>query len=265
MEITHRARPREGCRIAEHASGFGSITLLQSYHSEPKVLVSSFGDKFRFSRLMVGLLHGVRSKGRHSAARHNGALSTIMSASVSSRRKLTVSRPELLNGGSDHSFRQFVHDMLAFAARIQEVRSRLGRAIDLAGQKYTVLIAIAHLQDQDGGVGINEIAAHLHLSSAFVTIETNGLLKSGLVVKRTNPLDRRRVLLMITPKAAKLLDKLTVVQAPVNDALFGCLSGKDFVSLRQMVSRLVETGDGALRLLDEWDSNKHGRARRSRA
>ena len=182
-----------------------------------------------------------------------------------SRRNLTVSRLALLDGGSDQSFRQFVHDMLAFAARIQEVRSRLGRVIGLAGQKYTVLIAIAHLQDQDGGVGINEIADHLHLSSAFVTIETNGLLKSGLVVKRTNPQDRRRVLLMITPKAAKLLDKLTVVQAPVNDALFACLSTKDFVSLRQMVSRLVETGDGALRLLAEWDSSKQGRARRRRA
>ena len=107
--------------------------------------------------------------------------------------------------------------MLAFAARIQEVRSRLGRTVGLAGQKYTVLIAIAHLQDQDGGVGINEIAAHLHLSGAFVTIETNGLIKSGLVAKRTNPRDRRRVLLMITPKAARLLDRLTVVQAPVND------------------------------------------------
>jgi DNA-binding MarR family transcriptional regulator len=155
--------------------------------------------------------------------------------------------------------------MLAFAARIQEVRSRLGRVIGLAGQKYTVLIAIAHLQDQEGGVGINEIAGHLHLSSAFVTIETNGLLKSGLVVKRTNPQDRRRVLLMITPKAAKLLDRLTVVQAPVNDALFGCLSEKEFVSLRQVVPRLVETGDSAVRLLEEWDSQQQGRARRRRA
>ena len=140
-----------------------------------------------------------------------------------------MSRVELLPEGSDQTFRQFVHDMLAFAARIQEVRSRLGRVVGLAGQKYTVLIAIAHLQDQDGGVGINEIAAHLHLSGAFVTIETNSLIKSGLVAKRTNPKDRRRVLLMITPKAARLLDRLTVVQAPVNDALFRCLSAANFV------------------------------------
>jgi MarR family transcriptional regulator, organic hydroperoxide resistance regulator len=141
-------------------------------------------------------------------------------ASPHAKRSLTVSRPALLEAGSDRAFRQFVHDMLAFAARIQEVRSRLGRAIGLAGQKYTVLIAIAHLQDRAGGVGINEIAEHLHLSGAFVTIETNGLIRSGLVAKRTNPQDRRRVLLTITPKAADLLDRLTELQAPVNNALF---------------------------------------------
>jgi DNA-binding MarR family transcriptional regulator len=181
-----------------------------------------------------------------------------------SSRKLTVSRAELLPGGSDETFRQFVHDMLAFAARIQEIRSRLGQTIGLAGHKYTVLIAIAHLQNQDGGVGINEIAAHLHLSGAFVTIETNSLIKSGLVTKKTNPLDRRRVLLTITPKAARLLDRLTDVQAPVNDALFGCLSASAFASLRSTVSRLVGTADEALQLLDGWDAKTPTRLRRGR-
>jgi DNA-binding MarR family transcriptional regulator len=181
-----------------------------------------------------------------------------------SRRKLTVSRAELLADGSDETFRQFVHDMLAFAARIQEIRSRLGKAINLAGHKYTVLIAIAHLQDQDGGVGINEIAAHLHLSGAFVTIETNSLIKSGLVTKKTNPRDRRRVLLMITPKAARLLDRLTDVQAPVNDALFSCLSAAGFGSLRSTVSRLVGAADEALQLLDDWDAKRPTFVRRGR-
>jgi DNA-binding MarR family transcriptional regulator len=180
------------------------------------------------------------------------------------RRRLTVSRDALLTGGSDQTFRQFVHDMLAFAARIEEVRSRLGRVIGLAGHKYTVLIAIAHLQDQDGGVGINEIAEHLHLSGAFVTIETNGLLQAGLIVKKTNPVDRRRVLLSITPKAEALLNKLATVQSPVNDALFQCLSPADFRWLRRIISQLVDTGDDALRLLDEVGTGKPKRARRAR-
>jgi DNA-binding MarR family transcriptional regulator len=169
-------------------------------------------------------------------------------------RTLTVSRPELLTNGSDLMFRQFVHDMLAFAARIEEVRGRLGQKIGLAGQKYTILISVAHLQDQPGGVGINEIAEHLHLSGAFVTTETQGLIKAGLVGKKMNPRDRRRVLLSITPKARRLLNELTAVQQPVNDALFRCLSSADFVSLRSVIAKLVDTGGQALRMLDAFDA-----------
>jgi MarR family transcriptional regulator, organic hydroperoxide resistance regulator len=179
-----------------------------------------------------------------------------------STRGLTVSRPELLNRGSDRDFRQFVHDMLAFAARIEEVRNRLGRQIGLAGQKYTVLIAIAHLQHQEGGVGINEIAAHLHLSGAFVTIETKGLIQAGLVTKAVNPQDRRRVLLTITPKATRLLDEFTAVQSPVNNALFRCLSAADFRQLRRITSQLVETGGDALRLLDTLNEKPRKPVRR---
>ncbi|WP_244644360.1 MarR family winged helix-turn-helix transcriptional regulator [Azorhizobium oxalatiphilum] len=152
--------------------------------------------------------------------------------------------------GSDRAFRQLVHDTLAFAARIQEVRSRLGALIGLSGAQYTILVAIAHLQDREAGVGVNLLAEHLHLSGAFVTIEVNKLVAADLVSKEVNPEDRRRVLLTITPKANQLLDDLTAVQRPANDTLFDCLSGEEFHSLRSIVSRLVTTGDRTLKLLD---------------
>ncbi|TDU00509.1 DNA-binding MarR family transcriptional regulator [Azorhizobium sp. AG788] len=166
------------------------------------------------------------------------------------RGQLTVSRPELLMDGSDRAFRQLVHDTLAFAARIQEVRSRLGALIGLSGAQYTILVAIAHLQGREGGVGVNLLAEHLHLSGAFVTIEVNKLVAAELVVKEVNPEDRRRVLLTITPKAGQLLDDLTTVQRPVNDTLFECLSAEDFHRFRTIVSQLVATGDRTLKLLD---------------
>src|ERR1700761_6588613 len=90
-----------------------------------------------------------------------------------------VSRPELLVGNSDHAFRQFVHDTLAFSARLQQVRSQLGQVIGLSGTQYTVLIAIAHLQGEDEKVGVNLVADHLHFSGAFITIEMNKLVVAG--------------------------------------------------------------------------------------
>jgi DNA-binding MarR family transcriptional regulator len=83
-----------------------------------------------------------------------------------------------------------------------------------------------------------------------MAIEVNRLVREGLVVKRVNPLDRRRVVLTIAPAGRKLLDNLTAIQRPVNDTLFDCLSADEFRILRALTARLVDSGDRALRLID---------------
>lgn len=161
----------------------------------------------------------------------------------------TVTRSELLAGGTDRAFRQLVHDMITFGGHIQEVRNRLAATIGLSGTQYTILIAIARLRTE-GGVGVNRVAEHLHLSGAFVTIEVNRLVEAGLVSKRTNPEDRRRVLLEITEKGRHLLDRLQPVQRPVNDTLFESITTEEFDLLRRVMGRLVGNGGRALRLID---------------
>lgn len=163
----------------------------------------------------------------------------------------TVSRPELLIDGSDEAFRHFVHDTLAFALRLQEIRNRLGQVIGLSGTQYTVLIAVAHLHGTGEKVGINMVADHLHFSGAFITIEINKLVAAGLVDKTTDADDRRRVVLVITEKARKLLNKLAPVQRPANDMLFGSLSAKNFEKLRIIMSDLVLTAEQTIHLLSD--------------
>jgi DNA-binding MarR family transcriptional regulator len=160
----------------------------------------------------------------------------------------TVSHPALLVNDSDKVFRQMVYDTLAFAARIQEVRSRFGAFIGLPGAQYSILMAIAH--QQDDGIGVNAIAEHLHLSGAFVTTEINKLVLAGLVEKREHPSDRRRVLLRITERARARLRDLSAIQIQGNDALFECLDRKDFETFRTLIAKLVVCGDNSLRLLD---------------
>ena len=162
---------------------------------------------------------------------------------------MTVSRPELLLDGSDLAFRQMVHDIMAFAARMQENRARVAAYAGLSGQQYTILITIAHNQDQDG-FGIIQVAEHLRLSGAFVTIEVNKLVESGLVRKKPNPVDRRRVLLTVLPRGRELLDKLSRVQRPSNDTIFGSLSADAFRTLRTVIPQLVDGSDQSLKLID---------------
>src|SRR5258708_12013150 len=113
----------------------------------------------------------------------------------------TVTRPELLIEGSDWAFRQFVHDTLAFSARLQQVRGQLGQVIGLSGMQYTVLIAIAHLRAVDEKVGVNLVADHLHFSGAFITIEINKLVAAGLLEKEPDPQNQRRFLPTLPPNA----------------------------------------------------------------
>jgi DNA-binding MarR family transcriptional regulator len=164
-------------------------------------------------------------------------------------RMPTINRPEMLRRGSDTDFRVFIHDTLAFAARILEVRNGFGAILGLSGSQYSILISIGRLQGKDG-VGVNAIADHLHLSGAFVTIEVNRLVALGFVDKASDPDDGRRVRLKITDEGSRKLATLLPVQAPVNDALFASLSRSEFDAFRKIMARLVTNGDEALALLD---------------
>ena len=164
-------------------------------------------------------------------------------------RHATVSKPELTPDRTDAKFRVFVQNFLAVSSRVGEVRAGFGELLGLSGTAYSTLISIAHLETQEGGVGVSRLAKHLHLSGAFVTIEVTKLVKAGLVAKRTNTKDRRRVVLSLTESGRERLAKLAQVQAPVNDALFGSLSREEFDTLADMMERLVPCGDHALSLL----------------
>jgi len=160
---------------------------------------------------------------------------------------LTVSRPELLCDGSDADFRALVHDLLAFSARLQAIRASFGALTGLSGVQYTILISIAHLA-RDRGVGVKAVAEHLSLSGAFVTIETGKLTERGLVCKRPDPEDGRRVRLSVTDKGRRLLADLAPVQQEVNDLLFESLGREDFRRLRRLARGLLEGSARAVAL-----------------
>lgn len=138
--------------------------------------------------------------------------------------------------------------MLAFAADIEAVRGGFARLVGLTGSQYTILMSVSHLQ-RSGDVSVNMVAEHLHLSGAFVTIETGKLIKKGLLDKRQDPLDRRRVCLSISSKGIDLLHTLAPTQVAVNDVLFEFLDAPQFRQMRAMIDRMTSCGDRALSLL----------------
>jgi MarR family transcriptional regulator, organic hydroperoxide resistance regulator len=159
----------------------------------------------------------------------------------------TVTRPELLNDGTDRDFRQLVHNIFAFMARHEAIRDGHARQIGLAGIEYTTLISIGHLA-LDGDVNVKTVADHLHMSGAFITTVTSKLQALGLVEKIQDSVDRRRISLLTTEKGKSLLRKLAPYQREINDVEFGSLSKDDFQFLSRVLENLIVSGDEAMAL-----------------
>lgn len=165
------------------------------------------------------------------------------------KRRLTVTRPELLDDESDGRFRALLSDLFAFGSRLNDARARFAGYIGLTSPQYLILIALS-LAPPGSEVGVAQIAERLHLSGAFVTIEVNKLVKIGLIEKQPHSSDKRRVNLVVTPEGVKRLERLAGLQRPVNDALFSTLDRADFELLSDALHRLARGATQAIHLAD---------------
>ena len=158
---------------------------------------------------------------------------------------LTVSRSPLLVRGSDAQFRQLIHDLIAYGHRLDACRDAFAAIIGVSGVQYEILM----LASRADGLAVGEVAARLHRSGAFITIEANKLAERGILEKASDPSDGRRVLLRMASKGQGLVEQLAPHQRRINDILFECLDAKRFRELRGLAADLVACGDRAVAML----------------
>src|SRR5687767_12008421 len=164
-----------------------------------------------------------------------------------SRKKVppTVSRAALLSGGSDAEFRGLIHDLIAYGHKLDACRDAFARIAGVSGVQYEILMLVSRAE----GLSVGEIAARLHRSGAFITIEGNKLVERGLLEKGSDPRDGRRVLLRVNSRSRALLERLAPFQRRINDVLFERLDATRFRRLRALARELVACGDRAVALL----------------
>src|SRR5689334_24022059 len=111
-----------------------------------------------------------------------------------SRRKsvapATVSRPALLVDGSDAEFRGLIHDLIAYGHRLDACRDAFAAIAGVSGVQYEILMLVSRAE----GLSVGEVAARLHRSGAFITIEANKMAAQGILEKRSDPRDGRKVI-----------------------------------------------------------------------
>ena len=158
---------------------------------------------------------------------------------------LTVTRSALLRGGSDANFREFLHAFMVFARRVDAVRATLAEQIGVTPPQYEML---SHIRQWQGtpGVTVRRLAEELHCTGAFVTTEIGKLRNAGLVVKRKDPADARRILLRLSARCERALQVIAPVQSQLNDLLFASITPEAFSLLRELMPRLAGDGDRAV-------------------
>ncbi len=171
----------------------------------------------------------------------------------------TVNRPELLESGSDREFRALVQEMFAMAAGIEAVQEGFAAMIGLSSPQYTLLVTVRHLEGEQA-VGVTRLARYLRLSAPFVAIEVAKLVRLGLVRKRADSRDGRRIRLSVTPKGHQLLTRLAPDQAQVNDLLFQNLSSQEFRELRRLLGKLAFGAERGIALLNYLIGERNLRA-----
>ena len=158
----------------------------------------------------------------------------------------TVSRPALLSGGSDAEFRGLIHDLIAYGHKLDACRDAFAAIAGISGAQYEILMLVSRADD----LSVGEVAARLHRSGAFITIEANKLAERGILEKGSDPGDGRKVLLKTTSKGQALLEHLAPYQQRINDVLFEFVDAKRFRELRALAAQLVARGDRAVAMLE---------------
>ncbi len=168
----------------------------------------------------------------------------------------TVTRKDLLSGGSDAKFRKLLYEITALADRVESMRALFAKHFGITRPQYNVLLYVAQHQQEDG-LTTGRVATALRVSSPHVVHEVNQLVQLGLVEKRQNPDDGRSVLLRTSEKGSSMIDDLAPTLCIVNDELFGSLSKPEFEQLCTFVETILEDAEVVLSKLPTATAGPH--------
>ncbi|MGQ0832635.1 MAG: MarR family winged helix-turn-helix transcriptional regulator, partial [Microthrixaceae bacterium] len=94
------------------------------------------------------------------------------------------------------------------------------------GLSHAALNALAVIEGAGGPLPAGEVAARMHITSGTTTSVLDTLERKGWITRASDPEDRRRVMVDITPDAQDLLDRVlpevaqlcATVMSPLGDA-----------------------------------------------
>lgn len=161
---------------------------------------------------------------------------------------LSVTHEAMLINGDDEQFRRVLFLSRLFAGRLIMFLEEVGRQIELSGNQYVILLAIAHAQGK-GGTTVRDVARYALMASSHVTTQAGSLIRRGLVKKLPNKKDGRSVLLLLTTDGEKAMEQIASLRQEFNNAFFEGVSRPSLLAAAKFLEQVCENSERALPLL----------------
>lgn len=123
-----------------------------------------------------------------------------------------------------------------------KVRQRLQPLLeeaDLSPEHWRIM-ALLH---ERPGLGAGAIAKGAVLPSASVTRHVDKLVERGMVVRRIDPADKRRVVLALSPRGHQIAERLLAEEHAVEETIAAGLGAERFKALARDLSMLPHVLD----------------------
>jgi DNA-binding MarR family transcriptional regulator len=135
----------------------------------------------------------------------------------------------------------------------QEMQNHWAKALGVTTSQFLILQAVGEL-GWEKGAAVKDVAAKLQVHPSFITAETKGLVKSGLVEKIPSVIDARVVLLSLSARARSALNSLHPHREALNDFVFASVSDDEMQAIIKQFRSLRKSMSKGLRLLAVEDS-----------
>jgi DNA-binding MarR family transcriptional regulator len=166
----------------------------------------------------------------------------------------TTSLPALLEDGSDQTFRTAVEAGWRSAQSLNSIMALLAADVGISLPQYSIMMVLAYAEK---GLSIGALAIRLRVSQPFITAEIGKLVASQLVFKRSNPADRRGVLVALSPKGRIVTNRIALLLREVNDLIYSGMKRKELEAIKKFINKLSLRSELALKRVEANYRSRH--------
>ena len=169
----------------------------------------------------------------------------------------TTSLPALLDDGSDQTFRAAVEAGWRSAQSLNAIMALLAADVGISLPQYSIMMVLAYAEK---GLSIGALATRLRVSQPFITAEIGKLVASQLVFKRSNPTDKRGVLVALSPKGRNVTNRIALLLREVNDVIYRDITRKELEVIKKFIKKLSLRSELALERVAADYGSRHNSA-----